>query len=167
MILGGMGPVDPLRSTGGKLFASFFALYSGLAIISIAGLMLAPLFIDMLHKFHLEGRAGGADPKKPSEAKRLFDVIRTAVIVRLAGCAIGFLKCGVQRSQLQDSIVALVAMPALVASDEWEQVPSDPGQGAASEGAREVKAPAEDKGAMACTLWGRSSNKQQSCATRE
>jgi hypothetical protein len=36
MILGGMGPVDSLRSTGGKLFASFFALYSGLAIISIA-----------------------------------------------------------------------------------------------------------------------------------
>jgi hypothetical protein len=51
-------------------------------------------------------------------------------------------------------IVALVAMPALVASDEWEQVPSDSGQGAASEGAREVKAPAEDKGAMACTLVG-------------
>ena len=39
-ILGGMGPVDPLRTTAGKLFASFYALYSGLAIISIAGLLI-------------------------------------------------------------------------------------------------------------------------------
>ena len=65
MILGGMGPVDPLRSEGGKLFASFYALYSGLAIISIAGLLLAPLVHRLLHKFHLEGRVAGADPKKP------------------------------------------------------------------------------------------------------
>jgi hypothetical protein len=43
-ILGGMGPVDPLRTTAGKLFASFYALYSVLAIISIAGLLIAPLF---------------------------------------------------------------------------------------------------------------------------
>ncbi len=65
MILGGMGPVDPLRSEGGKLFASFYALYSGLAIISIAGLLIAPLVHRLLHKFHLEGRAAGANPKKP------------------------------------------------------------------------------------------------------
>ncbi len=66
MILGGMGPVDPLRSTGGKLFASFYALYSGLAIISVAGLLIAPLAHRLLHKFHLEGRAAaGADSKKP------------------------------------------------------------------------------------------------------
>ena len=54
MILGGMGPVDPIRTTVGKLFASFYALYSGLAIISIAGLLLAPLVHRLLHKFHLE-----------------------------------------------------------------------------------------------------------------
>ncbi len=53
MILGGMGPVDPLRTTGGKLFASFYALYSGLAIISVAGLLLAPVVHRFLHKFHL------------------------------------------------------------------------------------------------------------------
>jgi hypothetical protein len=64
MILGGMGPVDPLRTEGGKLFASFYALYSGLAIISIAGLLIAPLGHRLLHKFHLEGRAARADPKK-------------------------------------------------------------------------------------------------------
>ena len=56
MILGGMGPVDPLRTAGGKLFASFYALYSGLAIISIAGLLIAPLVHRFLHKFHIEGR---------------------------------------------------------------------------------------------------------------
>ena len=56
MILGGMGPVDPIRTTAGKLFASFYALYSGLAIISVAGLLLAPLVHRFLHKFHLEKR---------------------------------------------------------------------------------------------------------------
>ena len=72
MILGGMGPVDPLRSTGGKLFASFFALYSGLAIISIAGLLLAPLVHRLLHKFHLEAQAGRADSKKGKRGKTSF-----------------------------------------------------------------------------------------------
>ncbi|HEY2525011.1 MAG TPA: hypothetical protein VGI29_08125 [Candidatus Binataceae bacterium] len=67
MILGGMGPVDPIHTRPGKLFASFYALYSGLAIISVAGLMIAPAFHRMLHKFHLEGRAAGTDPKKPKE----------------------------------------------------------------------------------------------------
>ena len=54
MILGGMGPVAPLRTSAGKLFASFYALYSGLAIISIAGVLLAPLVHRFLHKFHIE-----------------------------------------------------------------------------------------------------------------
>jgi hypothetical protein len=55
MILGGMGPVDPIRTTAGKLFASFYALYSGLAIISVAGLLIAPIFHRFLHRFHIEG----------------------------------------------------------------------------------------------------------------
>src|ERR1022692_2841246 len=54
MILGGMGPVDPIRTTAGKLFASFYALYSGLAIISIAGLLLVPVVHRFLHKFHVD-----------------------------------------------------------------------------------------------------------------
>jgi len=66
MILGGMGPVDPLKTTGGKLFASFYALYSGLAIISIAGLLLAPVVHRVMHKFHIdEGQAAKANPKGP------------------------------------------------------------------------------------------------------
>ena len=54
MILGGMGPVDPVRTTAGKLFASFYALYSGLVIIGVAGLLLAPVVHRYLHKFHIE-----------------------------------------------------------------------------------------------------------------
>lgn len=54
MILGGMGPVDTLKNNAAKLFASFYALYSGLLLISLAGLMLTPLVHRFLHKFHLE-----------------------------------------------------------------------------------------------------------------
>ena len=54
MILGGMGPVDTLKNNTAKLFASFYALYSGLLLISLAGLMLTPLVHRFLHKFHLE-----------------------------------------------------------------------------------------------------------------
>jgi hypothetical protein len=54
MILGGMGPVDAVRTTAGKLFASFYALFSGLVIIGVAGLLLAPVLHRFLHKFHIE-----------------------------------------------------------------------------------------------------------------
>ena len=54
MILGGMGPVDPLKTTGGKLFASFYALYSGLVIIGVAGLLLAPVIHRCFHAFHIQ-----------------------------------------------------------------------------------------------------------------
>ncbi len=54
MIAGGMGPVDPIKTTAGKLFASLYALYSGLAIISAAGVLFAPIFHRFLHSFHVE-----------------------------------------------------------------------------------------------------------------
>jgi hypothetical protein len=54
MILGGMGPVNKLRTPGGKLFASFYALFSGLAFISIMAVLLAPFVHRFLHRFHLE-----------------------------------------------------------------------------------------------------------------
>ena len=54
MILGGMGPVDPLKTTAGKIFASAYALYSGLALISVAGLLLAPVVHRFMHKFHVD-----------------------------------------------------------------------------------------------------------------
>jgi len=56
MILGGMGPVDPLQSTAAKVFASCYALFSGLAFIGIAGVMLAPFAHRLLHRFHIEGK---------------------------------------------------------------------------------------------------------------
>jgi hypothetical protein len=56
MILGGMGPVDPMHSAAGKLFAGIYALYSGLMLVGTAGLLLAPFVHRLLHRFHLEGR---------------------------------------------------------------------------------------------------------------
>jgi hypothetical protein len=54
MILGGMGPVSPLEGRGAKLFAAFYALFSGLVFIILMGIVLAPLAHRMLHKFHLD-----------------------------------------------------------------------------------------------------------------
>lgn len=54
MILSGMGPVDAMKTNTGKLFASFYALYSGLVLIGLVGLLLAPIFHRVLHSFHVE-----------------------------------------------------------------------------------------------------------------
>ena len=54
MILGGMGPVDPLKSDAAKIFASFYALFSGLAFVGIASLMILPFAHRLLHRFHIE-----------------------------------------------------------------------------------------------------------------
>jgi hypothetical protein len=51
MILGGMGQVDALHTEGGKLFASFYALYSGIFLIACSGLLLAPVLHRILHRF--------------------------------------------------------------------------------------------------------------------
>lgn len=52
MLLGGMGPVDPLRTNGGKMFAGFFALYAGGVFLVVAGLLLAPVIHRIMHRFH-------------------------------------------------------------------------------------------------------------------
>ena len=54
MILSGMGPVNELHSDAGKWFASFYALFSGVAFITSVGVMFAPVVHRFLHKFHLE-----------------------------------------------------------------------------------------------------------------
>ncbi|HJV83416.1 hypothetical protein [Noviherbaspirillum sp.] len=56
MLLGGMGPVNPPLSFGGKLFAGLYALYCGLVVILMAGVILAPVAHRILHRFHMEGR---------------------------------------------------------------------------------------------------------------
>jgi hypothetical protein len=55
MILFGMGPVSELHTNAGKWFASFYALFSGVAFITIVGVTFAPLFHRFLHRFHLAG----------------------------------------------------------------------------------------------------------------
>jgi len=54
MILSGMGPVATLQTKAGKLFAGCYALFSGLALISIVGIIMAPIVLRFLHKFHLD-----------------------------------------------------------------------------------------------------------------
>jgi hypothetical protein len=54
MILSGMGPLQPLSTPAGKLFAGVYAIYSGLALLSIAGIVFAPVVHRFLHRFHLE-----------------------------------------------------------------------------------------------------------------
>ncbi len=54
MLLGGMGPVNSPVTFGGKLFAGLYALYCGLAVILVAGVILAPVAHRILHRFHME-----------------------------------------------------------------------------------------------------------------
>jgi hypothetical protein len=54
MILGGMGPVNELRTEAGKLFAGMYALFSGLIFLVAVSLVIAPLFHRLLHRFHFE-----------------------------------------------------------------------------------------------------------------
>jgi len=53
MILGGMGPVDHLETAAAKLFASAYALFSGVAFIAVVGILLAPVVHRLMHTFHL------------------------------------------------------------------------------------------------------------------
>ena len=54
MILSGMGPLRPLETDGGKIFAGIYALYSGLALLGVAGVIFAPALHRFLHRFHLD-----------------------------------------------------------------------------------------------------------------
>ena len=64
MILSGMGPMQPLNTDGGKIFAGLYAIISGIVIFGIAGIALAPLFHRMLHRFHLQ------DDDSPQKGKK-------------------------------------------------------------------------------------------------
>jgi len=54
MILGGMGPVDKLEKPEAKLFASAYALFSGLVFVALAGLLVAPFLHRLLHRLHFD-----------------------------------------------------------------------------------------------------------------
>ena len=54
MLLGGMGPVDPPKTSAGKIFAGCYALYAGLVFIVTAAVLCAPLLHRVLHRFHVD-----------------------------------------------------------------------------------------------------------------
>jgi hypothetical protein len=54
MILTGMGPVSSLTTNAAKLFASFYALYSGIVFVAAAGVFFAPFLHRVLHRMHVE-----------------------------------------------------------------------------------------------------------------
>lgn len=54
MILTGMGPVAEMKTEGAKLFSSFYALYSGVAFLSITGVFFAPIIHRLLHILQVE-----------------------------------------------------------------------------------------------------------------
>jgi hypothetical protein len=64
MILSGMGPLAPLQTKAGKLFAGCYALFSGLAFVTSMGIIFAPVFHRFIHRFHLE-----ADEEKTPRLK--------------------------------------------------------------------------------------------------
>ena len=54
MILTGMGPVDKMETIGGKLFASIYAIYSGVAFLTFCGVLFTPIYHRFMHQFHLD-----------------------------------------------------------------------------------------------------------------
>ena len=54
MILSGMGPLSPVQTNAGKVFAGCYALFSGVAFLTSIGVVFAPVAHRLLHKFHLE-----------------------------------------------------------------------------------------------------------------
>ena len=56
MILGGMGPVDPIQTDAGKWFVSVYALFSGVAFLTSVGVFFAPTLHRLMHHFHIEAK---------------------------------------------------------------------------------------------------------------
>lgn len=69
MILTGMGPVTPMQTDQAKLFETFYALFSGVAFLTIAALLLGPIAHRLLHKFHLDLEE--SDEARPASAERV------------------------------------------------------------------------------------------------
>ena len=77
MLLGGMGPVEPPQTPGGKVFVGLYALYAGMVFLVVAGIILAPVVHRVLHKFHwdeeppahddLAAAGGRSRRRRPSE----------------------------------------------------------------------------------------------------
>ena len=61
MILSGMGPVDPLHSDAAKVFASAYAILSGVVFLSTSAILVAPVVHRLMHHFHLRKKADDED----------------------------------------------------------------------------------------------------------
>lgn len=59
MILSGMGPLHVPQTTAGKLFAGSYALFSGIAVLAVAGVIFAPIVHRFLHRMHADDEAAG------------------------------------------------------------------------------------------------------------
>jgi hypothetical protein len=70
MILSGMGPLSTPGTTGGKLFAGIYALYSGFAVLAIAAIMFAPVLHRVMHRFHLEEQDAATEKQKEKTARK-------------------------------------------------------------------------------------------------
>jgi len=54
MLMGGMGPMNELKTDAGKIFAGFYSMYCGLVFIITVGFLIAPVYHRFLHKFHID-----------------------------------------------------------------------------------------------------------------
>ena len=70
MILGGMGPVAALTTPSAKLFASFYALFSGIVLLAVAGILMAPWVHRLLHRLHADEGDEKEDEKSEGARKR-------------------------------------------------------------------------------------------------
>jgi hypothetical protein len=70
MILSGMGPLSAMATPGGKIFAGSYALYSGLLLIAIAGVVLTPVLHRFLHSLHIDDEDEQDAPRPPSKVRR-------------------------------------------------------------------------------------------------
>jgi hypothetical protein len=72
MILAGMGPVDTLHANSAKLFASAYAIFSGVMFLTSVGVLVSPIVHRFLHHFHVEGeqQGQGQEPEQASKPPR-------------------------------------------------------------------------------------------------
>lgn len=70
MILSGMGPLDPLLTDAGRIFAALYAIASGFLLLGLAGLMMAPVFHRILHRFHVDEADLEDIAPEPPQTKR-------------------------------------------------------------------------------------------------
>jgi len=61
MLLGGMGPLNPIHTTLGKWLIGFYALFAGLVFLVLAGIMLAPVLHHVVSRLKRDEGAGGED----------------------------------------------------------------------------------------------------------